>query len=156
MNIQGKILCFATFFVFSACKEEGFDVPMGTPDSNPNSTDPSLCPEVWSELGGAWLDPNLCAGWSAKSEAMTWAEANEFCTNFDETDLTGWRLPTIDELGSMTTSNPPMDDVLGDLWSSSEDSASGLMWTANLEQPGMEVLLDPSDLAYVRCYTSLR
>jgi len=160
MNIQGNFLCIATFFlsasVFTGCKEESFDVPTGTPDSNNNNPDVSNCPEIWSELGGVWLDPNLCAAWSDKSESMRWAEAEEYCATLEGTELSGWRLPTIDELGSMAMNNPPMDDVLGDLWTSSEDSASGLKWTANLEQPGMEVLLDPSDLANVRCYTSLR
>jgi len=160
MNIQGNFLCIATFFlsasVFTGCKEEGFDVQTGTPDSNNNNPDVSNCPEIWSELGGVWLDPNLCAAWSDKSESMRWAEAEEYCATLEGTELSGWRLPTIDELGSMAMNNPPMDDVLGDLWTSSEDSASGLKWTANLEQPGMEVLLDPSDLANVRCYTSLR
>ena len=160
MNIQGTFLWIATFFlsasVFTSCKEEGFDVPTGTPDSNNNGPSVSDCPERWSELGGVWLDPNLCAAWSDKSEPMRWSEAEEHCATLEGTELSGWRLPTIDELGSMAMSNPPMDDVLGDLWTSSEDNASGLMWTANLEQPGMEVLLDPSDLANVRCYTSLR
>lgn len=156
MNIQGKILCFATFFALSACKEEGFDVPMGTPDSNDNSPNTSNCPGEWSNLGDIWLDPNLCGAWSAKSTAMTWLEAESFCADLTDTDISGWRLPTLDELSSMAMGHPPLDDTLGDLWTSSEDSATGLMWTANLEQPGMEILLDPSDLAHVRCFTSMR
>lgn len=160
MNIQGSFLCFATFFtIFSvqtACKEEGFDVPMGTPDSNPNNEPVSRCPEEWSEVGGVWLDPNLCGAWTGKAEVMTWYMAEEFCADFDGSDLNGWRLPTIDELGTMSTHSHPFEDLIGDLWSGSEDTTSGLMWTTNLEQPGMEVLLDPSDLANVRCFTSLR
>ena len=160
MNIQGKFLwCISIVTIIglqSGCKEEGFDVPMATPDSNPNNQPASRCPEIWSDLGGVWLDPNLCGAWSDKAEAMTWYAAEDFCGSLEGTELNGWRLPTIDELGMMSTSNHPFEDLLGDLWTSSEDSATGLMWTTSLEQPGMEVLLEPTDRAHVRCFTSLR
>ena len=87
---------------------------------------------------------------------MTWYAAQDFCGSLEDTELSGWRLPTIDELGLMSTSNHPFEDLLGDLWTSSEDSATGLVWTTSLEQPGMEVLLEPTDRANVRCFTSLR
>ena len=68
----------------------------------------------------AWLDPNLCGAWSDKAEAMTWYAAEDFCGSLEGTELNGWRLPTIDELGLMSTSNHPFEDLLGDLWTSSE------------------------------------
>ena len=160
MNNQGFFLWFVAIVTIiglqSGCKEKGFDVPMSTPDSNPNNQPISRCPEIWSDLGGVWLDPDLCGAWSDKAETMTWYAAQDFCASLEGTELSGWRLPTIDELGSMSRGYNPFEDLIGDLWSSSEDSGTGLVWTTNLEQPGMEVLLEPTDRANVRCFTSLR
>ena len=160
MNIQGFFLRCASIVtiigLLSGCKEEGFDVPMGTPESNSNNQPESRCPEIWSELGGVWLDPDLCGAWSDKAEAMTWYAAEEFCASLEGTELSGWRLPTLDELSSMSGSNHPFEDLLGALWTSSEDSATGLVWTTSLEESGMKVGLEPTDRANVRCFTSLR
>ena len=46
----------------------------------------------------------------------------------------------------MSTSNHPFEDLLGDLWTSGEDSATGLVWTTSLKLY-MEVLLEPTDRA---------
>jgi hypothetical protein len=156
MNIQGYFYFSIVFLSFS-CKDKGFDVPMGTPDSNTNqSSNANECPTMWSNLGGVWLDPNLCVAWSDKSDPMTLDDSEDFCAGLTEGELSGWRLPTLEELSSMSTAYNPMEDVLGDLWTSTEDTNSGLYWTINLDQPGMEVLLDPNDEANVRCLTSLR
>lgn len=157
MNIQGYFLCFATFFSLTACKEEGFDVPQGTPESNQNNGHvENNCPDTWSNLGGVWLDPNLCVAWSSKSDPMTLDDAFDYCANLTEGELSGWDVPTKEEISSMVNNYNPIDDTLGDLWTSTEDTTSGLYWTVNLEQPGMEVLLDPSDETHVRCVTSIR
>lgn len=157
MNIQGYFLCLTTIFCATACKEEGFDVPQGTPDSNQNNGNiPTNCPDIWSNLGGVWLDPNLCVAWSSKSDKMTLEQSFDHCSGLSEGELAGWDVPSLEEINAMTTSYNPIDDTLGDLWTSTEDPMSGLYWTVNLDQPGMNVLLDPDDVAHVRCVTSLR
>ena len=157
MNIQGYFLCFIAVFSLTACKEEGFDVPQGTPDSNQNNGRvENNCPDTWSNLGGVWLDPNLCVAWSSKSNPMTLDEAMNYCANLTEGELNGWDVPNKAELSSMVNNYNPIDDTLGDLWTTTEDTTSGLYWTLNLEQPGMEVLLDPDGEAHVRCITSVR
>ena len=61
MNIQANFVVYLSVTIIglqSGCKEEGFDVPMATPDNNPNNQPASRCPEIWN-LGGVWLDPDL-------------------------------------------------------------------------------------------------
>ena len=156
MNIQGYFYCSMLFLAIS-CKDKGFDVPTGTPDSNPNQDSNTLsCPQIWSNLAGVWLDPNLCVAWSDKSDLMTQEESEEYCAELTDGELSGWRLPTVDELSYLATNYNPIEDIFGDLWTSSEDPVSGLYWTINLDQPGMEVLLEPTDQANVRCMTQLQ
>ena len=57
----------------------------------------------------------------------------------------------LDDLEDMSLRLPPFEDKEGDLWSTDSDPNSGLIWTINLNQPGMSILLGPDSEAYVRC-----
>ena len=156
MNFQTYIF-YNILLLFTSCRDKGFDVPMGTPDSNNNQESNTFaCPDLWSNLGGVWLDPNLCVAWSDKSELLTLEESQNYCAQLTEGELSGWRLPSLDELSHLAMNHNPIEDIFGDLWTSSEDPVSGLYWTINLDQPGMEVLLEANDQANVRCITELQ
>ena len=170
--MQKKIYLFL-LFSFGCQDKDGFNVPGG---GNNSANEPSNesnnqrdCPEAWEQQGEVWLTPS-CAAWSPMVSGFTWHEAinlsqattggcNATCDeepDFNycaDLNLDGysWRLPTITELENLAMDYPPFTDVEGDLWSISSDSMDQLAWTANVDQPGMSVLLDKSASANVRC-----
>ncbi len=147
----------------------------GQGSSNAPGTEPTeavSCPDSWTEgEDGEWYDPVACAAWSPVSDTLNWheavssAEANTggcdtICDNDTDTDycaqlslggLSNWRVPTISELEELATQAPPFTAMTYDLWSLNSDSMDNLAWTANLDQPGMSVLLEKSSGANVRC-----
>ena len=115
------------------------------------------------------MDPQ-CASWSPMSTAMNWFSAvspgeatNGGCDNYcddepnenycEDLSLGGlsWRLPTIAEIEDLAVRNPPFENPDGDLWSVTSDNMDQMAWTANIEQPGMSVLLQKDATANVRC-----
>lgn len=176
MNIQVKkafLLCFATFFSLHCGDKDGFSVPTSTTEPSDDSVSTGIdCQMSWTEENGLWIDPKLCVAWSSKSDWMTWFEAvgsadipwaNEsfdesstnYCADLQEGGLKNWRVPTLTELKDMSIRTPPFEDLADELWTSTMDQGSNLMWTINLEQPGMELLLAPDEMAAVRCVHDL-
>jgi len=98
---------------------------------------PALTPEMKQKqsaflqgLGpaGIWLDthtnPNLMWMKQDNHKAVNWQEAGEFCSNLHLGGLSGWRLPSIEELRSLhgplalSQLNPPITVGDRDIWSS--------------------------------------
>ncbi len=109
------------------------------------------CPSSWTEENGIWLDPSLCVAWSNRaSSSMNWDDANDYCNGLSEGGFSEWTLPTIGQLTDLAVREHPLEEVEGDLWSSTLDQ-TGLIETTNLMQPGMTILLDKSSSAFVYC-----
>lgn len=145
MKIQIFLIGFL-FFLPAGCGEKD-----STVENEPASETASLdCPSEWTEDGSVWLDPSLCIAWSSRSEVLTWEEANDYCSSLSESGFTAWKLPTIEQLRDLSVRNHPFTEQEGDLWSSTLDQ-TGLVETANLEQPGMTILLDKSAAAFAYC-----
>jgi hypothetical protein len=154
---QSKIVTLV-MLIFTACGDkEGFNVPGN--NSNQNNTNPNPleqdCDDEWVLEDGVWVDPVLCIAWSSKSTTVNWQEASEYCGSNTEAGVTNWIVPSLEELEDMSLRLPPFDDLDGDLWSTDVDSNSGLVWTVNLAQPGMTILLEPGSSSFVRCVGQL-
>ena len=164
---------FSISIILYACGEKPIQVPGGTQNQNTNTenTEQVECAESWEQAEeGYWLDPTACVAWSPLSDTLNWFEAvssseastggcDQIC-DLDEAvnycaDLSlgglSWRTPSIAELKDVTTRNPPFSNLDADLWSRDSDPLDELAWTANAEQPGMEISLDKTGLANVRC-----
>ena len=169
---MAKFFYVFLIFLLGCENKEGFDVPgngTNTPGNGSDNGNQVDCPESWQQDGDVWLDP-ACAAWSPMVNGLDWHEAinpsqattggcNTYCDeepdlNYcEDLDLAGysWRLPTINELENLAMAYPPFDDAEGDLWSISSDAMDQMAWTANIDQPGMSVLLDKTASASVRC-----
>ena len=173
--MEKRILIIMMFLI--GCEEKNeFNVPGAGNNTSNNDTDDSSngsnqinCPSDWENDGGIWLDPN-CVAWSPMERGLTWHQAitpseatsggcdttcdeepdDNYCA---ELDLGGysWALPTINEVEDLAIRQPPFEELEGDLWSTSSDSMDQMAWTANIDQPGMSVLLEKSSSADVRC-----
>jgi|GEM_PF-2876167 len=163
------------WFILFGCQEKAINVPGGTNNQNPqDTTTPSNdvdCGDQWEQdENGIWFDPVACAAWSPLSSAKTWHQVvssseaenggcDEFCDvepdlNYcADLDLGGfsWKTPTIDQLKDIVTRQPPFESLDHDLWSRDSDPIDEMAWTANADQPGMEVSLYKTSEAYVRC-----
>ena len=142
-------LCFLGLLI--GCLERKINVPTGT--QQPGTTPQDNCPDEWEERGENdtyWVDPIDCRAWSTLKSSVTWEEAQEHCENFSLANI-AWSIPSISVLEAMANRSTPFEQTDSDLWSNDIDSASGLIWTANLDQPGMSILLDRSSEAGVRC-----
>ena len=145
----------------------------GSNDNNSSSNNIN-CPTSWTqEDSGAWLDPDpvVCAAWSPLSDYLSWYEAvspsdasNGGCNgdcdeepnvNYCQDLSTGsysWRTPTINELQELAQSGIlPFDELDVELWSASSDNQDSLAWIINLDQAGMEISIQKTDEAKVRC-----
>ena len=154
-------------FCIGCGDKDGFNVPSNSNTSNNTNETSDDCPSSWETIDGGWLDPKLCLAWSDVSNDLTWYEAisttessndqsdADYCAELSVDGYSNWRVPTVEELRDVSVRNHPFNNTSGDLWSSTKDPASGLVWTVNLDQPGMEVLLNPSDTALVRCVYDL-
>jgi len=153
MFSQPKFCSLLILFICACGDKDGFNVPGGNNQNNNDSDNPSdiECSTSWEQSNDVWIDPNLCVAWSSKSTAVTWSEAVEYCANLSEGSINSWTLPSLDDLEDMSLRNPPFTDLDGDLWSTDEDPNSGLVWTVNLSQPGMTILLGKDSTAYARC-----
>ena len=152
---------------FGCGDKDGFNVPSNSNTSNDIDGNSDDCPSSWETIDGGWLDPKRCLAWSEVSNDLTWYEAisttessndqsdTDYCAELNIDGYSNWRVPTVDELRDVSLRNHPFTNTSGDLWSSTKDPASSLVWTVNLDQPGMEVLLNPSDTALVRCVYDL-
>ena len=139
---------------------------------NNEPSDEISCPDAWTEgEDGIWLDPFACAAWSPASDTITWHEAvssaeatqggcdsvcdedtaSNYCSDLTIGGYSNWRVPDIAEIESLATREPPFESIIHDLWSLNSDSMDNLAWTANIDQPGMSVLLEKSSAANVRC-----
>lgn len=90
-----KISVFIAFsalvFLMICCG--GGDENGGTTDSGENST-----PECSPSSETPCIDSASGLTWSAKAiEKMSWKDALNYCKNYSEKDLSGWRLPDINE-----------------------------------------------------------
>ncbi|MEC7984768.1 MAG: DUF1566 domain-containing protein [Myxococcota bacterium] len=160
--------------LFTGCGETKLP-PNGRSSSETSDSEPVdvvSCGSEWEEgEEGVWYDPVACVAWSPASDVVTWHEAvdsaeaisggcsetcdeddsNNYCVNLSLGGLTNWRVPTISEIENLATRQPPFESILHDLWSINSDSMNNLAWTANLDQPGMSVLLEKNSQAHVRC-----
>jgi hypothetical protein len=132
------------------------------------------CPYTeWTAIGEAWVDPLTCTAWGPQEGSMDWYEAvspeeaiaggcsshcdeddSGYCSDMEPVDgLDGsWALPSISDLEALALRAGPFEPLSGDLWSRSSDTyMNQLAWTADLDQPGMEVTLDKGSGAKVRC-----
>ena len=142
---------FCILGLLIACGEKEINVPTGSQQPGTNAQD--NCPDEWEERGETstyWVDPTDCRAWSTLHSPVTWEEAQEHCATLSVGSGT-WSIPSISVLEAMANRSTPFEQTDSDLWSSDIDSASGLIWTANLDQPGMSILLDRSSEAGVRC-----
>ena len=169
-----------SFIVVLAAACTGSNTPYipgsGGSDSTADDTGPSTgsCDfSEWTLVGEAWVDPLTCMAWGPKTSFMDWFEAVSpteaiagGCTSHCDEDGIGycedqaaipdlngsWALPSIANLEELALRDAPCDDLTGDLWSrDSDDTMNQLAWTADLTQPGMEVLLNKDSGANVRC-----
>ena len=163
------------WILMSGCQEKGIQVPGGT-NSQPSSEDTSNtnsidCTEQWEhDADGVWHDPVLCGVWSPLSPELTWHQAissseatDGGCDQFCDLDTAqnycadlqlggfSWKTPTIAQLKDLTTRQPPFANTDYDLWSRTSDPVDELAWTSNIEQPGMDISLYKTSMAYVRC-----
>ena len=148
-----------TAALLAACSGE---VDSGTTDSSKTIN----CQSSWSEVDGVQIDPVTCLGWSARSaQEMTWHEAIsadetahtdedpslDYCAQLSEGGWDDWRLPDAATLESLSTRSPPFDELDGHLWSRDSDTVDTLAWTVELSNPGLSLLLEKTQPAYVRC-----
>ena len=127
----------------------------------------------WTQTGEVQVDPLSCIAWGPISETMDWYEAvspteaiaggctshcdddgEGYCEDMGEIDgLAGaWALPSIADLEALALRDAPFEELSGDLWSrTSDENMNQLAWTADLSQPGMEIILDKGSGAKVRC-----
>ena len=167
------------FFLFIGCSDDKDDLSTyqtGSGDnssSEPNTTGGTQleCGDTWEEVDGVWIDPVLCTAWSSKTSSISWHEAispaeaegggctqfcdqdtvNNYCKDLEEGGYGSWKVPDLETLQDLSTRQPPFDDLQGDLWSSTSDSADELAWSVNLSQPGAPWALGKSDPADLRC-----
>ena len=124
------------------------------------------CEMSWSEVNGIQVDPITCLGWSVRSAVvMTWHEAvsagetshtddseTDYCADLSEGGRDDWRLPDAATLENLSTRAPPLDELDGDLWSTTTDTAlDDLAWTVELSNPGLSLLLSKDSETYARC-----
>jgi hypothetical protein len=75
---------------------------------------------------GIWFDTSTNLMWMKQDNhhGINWQEAGEFCSNLRLGGLSGWRMPSIDELRSLhgplalSQLNPPITIGDRDIWSS--------------------------------------
>ena len=160
--------------LLTACGETKLPAQRQNDGEEPSSepSDEIDCVEQWSEgEDGIWYDPVNCGAWSPVSDPLSWHEAVNpseadsggcdsncdeepninYCEQLSLGGVSNWRVPIISELEDLAIRQSPFVDILDDLWSLSSDSIDNLAWTANLDQPGMSVLLEKDSQAHVRC-----
>ena len=99
---------------------EPTEEPTEEPTTEP-TTDP---PECSSSSGTPCKDSSSGLTWSARaSSTMAWDDAKSYCESYTEGGLSGWHLPTIDELKTLliadrVTSNCQVSETNGCLSSS--------------------------------------
>jgi len=161
------------WILFTSCQEKTL------PKTNANdqtesteTTDSVACVDAWEEgADSIWYDPVTCSAWSPPEGPIDWHQSvshseavsggcastcdedteQDHCANLSLGGLSNWRVPSIAELEDLATRSPPFEAIEHDLWSIDSDSMDNLAWTANIDQPGMSVLLEKSSEAYVRC-----
>lgn len=68
--------------------------------------DPANLPECSSTNATPCYDSTSHLTWSARaSSPMTWSSAKSYCESYSEGGLSGWHLPTIDELKTLLIAN---------------------------------------------------
>ncbi|MBR4531399.1 DUF1566 domain-containing protein [bacterium] len=104
---------FQLAWLEGASKEENYVVrcvrgKMKHPcDANPCAANPnSVCTAISTEQFSCYgTDPATNLTWSARAlSKMTWQDAVDYCNSYSEDGLSGWHLPTIDELKTLLTS----------------------------------------------------
>jgi len=164
----------------AGCGEDELDVPGG---GSPGDTgggsgnDDVGCPNDWEEqTGSVWLQPEACLAWSPRSDQeMDWyqavspeeATAGGCSAHCDEDEgycpqlgtlggVSGWRLPSYDELDEAAKAYPPMENAEGYLWSRDSDSVMEQMaWQLDLSIPGGHFLAEKEADGWVRCVADL-
>ena len=85
------IALFSLVFLMTSC---------GGGDENGGTTDPekNSIPECSPSSETPCIDSETGLIWSAKSiERMSWEDALNYCKDYSEKDLSGWRLPDVNE-----------------------------------------------------------
>jgi hypothetical protein len=114
----------------------------------------------------AWTDPATGLMWALKEDGanVTWQQAANYCQNLTLGDLSGWRLPTVDELQGIYDPGANVNGhyhVKGNLqisegqWSNSQGSVSGQAWVfAFADGERISVQLGLSNTLHALCVRS--
>jgi|GEM_PF-4830082 len=120
---------------------------------------------TYTEVNGTVTDDATGLIWQQEDDAdkKTWNEAKTYCEDLDLGGLDTWRLPTIDELISLsdkTTSFPSIDTIIftntknAEYWTGSEYLASDDdIWTVNFKNSNTNDP-DKNTSHYARCVSS--
>ena len=94
------IALFSLVFMLTSCG--GGNEDSGTTDSGENGT-----PECSPSSETPCIDSESGLTWSAKAiEKMSWEDALNYCKDYSEKDISGWRLPDINEWRTLIQNCP--------------------------------------------------
>src|SRR5580765_6769615 len=65
-----------------------------------------------------WVDPSTGLMWASQGGEITWRNAFAYCQGLESARLTGWRLPSLEELQDIHDRNVTASAFTGAVWSS--------------------------------------
>ncbi len=175
MSLPCRFLSVALFAVLTAACDDDAK-PNGGGDDTAAGEGLPQCPGTWNEHDdGVWLQPSACLAWSpVASSAMDWYAAASpedataggcavhcddqpgYCADLDTGGIGSWRLPSMDELQDAGFAEPPMEDLVGYLWSrDSSDAAESMAYQNELATPESVFMAGKDQEGLVRCVADL-
>ena len=113
-----------------------------------------------SDMLPTWTDPAPGLMWTRKAIGtnLDWNQASNYCTNLQLAGLSGYRLPTIDELAAIYDQSVYVLHIRGGIrvnsnaWSNSTGKAAGEAWIFRFQDGERESIpLDSSYTIYALC-----
>ena len=89
-----------------------------------------------SDMLPTWTDPATGLMWARKDNGaiVDWSQARSYCASLEIGEVSGWRLPTIDELAALYDRNIDGRHIKGGIqlsgwpWSNSAGNSAGEVW----------------------------
>jgi hypothetical protein len=111
-------------------------------------------------LNPTWTDPATGLTWAGKDNGLdvNWHQANTYCSNLQLDGLSGWRLPTIEELHGIydpsVNSHAKWDDeVRNDMHVKGNLRLSGWSWSSSFHRSSSQAKEHPISEAGVFAFT---